>query len=278
MPTYAIGDIQGCLDELHLLLGKINFDARRDRLWFTGDLVNRGPKSAATLRFIRDLGEAAVTVLGNHDIYLLVLAAGHGKLHRGDTMQEIFTQPDREELLEWVRTRKLAHLEDGYLLVHAGVLPQWDAQRTVELAHEVEQALVNDHALYVDMRGNQPDTWREGLAGYDRLRLLINVLTRMRFLTPLQADGSGARLDFSTKLDVAPPGSIAWFDEPRRATRDVHVIFGHWASRGLILREDVSGLDSGCVWGRQLSAIRLEDRKLFQVECVVGSQGYGEGD
>jgi bis(5'-nucleosyl)-tetraphosphatase (symmetrical) len=278
MPTYAIGDIQGCLDELQLLLDKIGFDARRDRVWFTGDLVNRGPKSADTVRFIRGLGEAALTVLGNHDLFLLMLAAGQGKPHRGDTMQEIFAQPDRDVLLDWMRSRKLAHYEDGHLLVHAGVPPQWDAQKTVALAHEVEHALIQDQSLYAHMRGNQPDTWNENLAGHDRMRFLINAFTRMRFLTPLKKDGSGARLEFATKTDVAPPGHVAWYDEPHRATRGVHVIFGHWASRGLTLRDDISGIDTGCVWGRQLTALRLEDRKLFQVECMVGPQGYGDAD
>ena len=272
MAIYAIGDVQGCFDELLLLLEKIKFDARRDRLWFTGDLINRGPKSAATLRYVRELGDAAVVVLGNHDLFLLMLWAGHGHLHRGDTMQEIFDQPDRAELLSWLTTRKLAHYEQGHLLVHAGVLPQWDARQTVALAGEIEHALASDPALFAHMRGNRPDTWDDSLAGYDRLRLLINAFTRMRFVTPLK---QGASMEFVTKSDAAPPGYVAWYEEPRRATRDVHVIYGHWASRGLTLRENLSGIDTGCVWGRQLTAIRLEDRALFQVDCLAGPGGYG---
>ena len=274
MPTYAIGDIQGCLDELILLLDRINFDARRDRLWFTGDLINRGPKSAQTLRFIRDLGDTAIVVLGNHDLFLLMLNAGVGKLHRGDTMHEIFDQPDKEELLTWLKSRQLAHFEDGHLLVHAGVLPQWDARKVIALAHEVEIAVRDDPSLFADLRGGKPDTWDDDLEGHDRLRLLINAFTRMRFITPLKKSGGGAQMEFATKIDVAPPGYIPWYDDPRRATRKVHVIYGHWASAGLILRDDISGIDTGCIWGRQLTALRLEDRKLFQVECLAGPAGY----
>jgi bis(5'-nucleosyl)-tetraphosphatase (symmetrical) len=275
MATYAIGDIQGCYDELLLLLDKIGFDARRDRLWFVGDLINRGPKSAQTVRFLRELGEAAVVVLGNHDLFLLMINAGYGKVHRGDTMQEIFDQPDRAELLAWLRSRKLAHYEDGHLMVHAGVLPQWDAPKVAALAREVEHALGHDPALFASMRGNQPDAWDESLAGHDRLRLLINAFTRMRFIKPLV---EGAGMEFVTKTDTAPPGYLAWYEEPARATRDVHVIYGHWASRGLVLRDNLSGLDTGCVWGRQLTAMRLHDRKLFQVECLAGPRGYGPMD
>jgi bis(5'-nucleosyl)-tetraphosphatase (symmetrical) len=275
MATYAIGDIQGCFDELMRLLEKINFDARRDRLWFVGDLINRGPQSAQTVRYIRGLGEAAVVVLGNHDLFLLMIEAGYGKLHRGDTMQEILDQPDRDELLGWLRTRKLAHHEDGYLMVHAGVLPQWDAKQAAGLAREVEHALVGDATLFANMRGNQPDTWDESLTGHDRLRLLINAFTRMRFVKPLK---EGASMEFATKTDAAPKGYLAWYEEKKRATRDTHVIYGHWASRGLVLQENLSGLDSGCVWGRQLTALRLEDRKLFQVGCLAGPRGYGPED
>ncbi|HEX4326615.1 MAG TPA: symmetrical bis(5'-nucleosyl)-tetraphosphatase, partial [Burkholderiales bacterium] len=271
----AIGDIQGCLDELRLLLEKIGFDARRDRLWFTGDLINRGPKSAETVRFVRDLDDAAVVVLGNHDLYLLMIDAGVGKVHRGDTMQEILQQPDRRELIAWLRSRKLAHYESGHLMVHAGVLPQWDVPKVVALAGEVERALMTDPALFAHMKGGEPSAWDESLGGYDRLRLLINAFTRMRFITPLK---KGAGMEFSTKTDVAPNGYIAWYEEPARATRGINLIYGHWASRGLNLAENLSGLDSGCVWGRQLSALRLEDRALFQVECLAGPAGYGPAD
>jgi bis(5'-nucleosyl)-tetraphosphatase (symmetrical) len=270
MATYAIGDVQGCHDELVALLNRIDFDARHDRIWFTGDLVNRGPKSAETLRLVMRLGDAAVTVLGNHDLFLLATAAGHGKLHKGDTMQEILAAPDRDELLCWLVRQKLAHFEDGALLVHAGVLPGWDAHRVVELAAEVEHAIRSGNDLFAAMRGNRPEAWDDHLSGHDRLRTIINALTRMRFITP---DG---RMEFVTKTDLAPPGYLAWDEVPDRATAGVHVIYGHWASRGLILRPHLSGLDTGCVWGRQLTAMRLEDRALFQVDCLAGPQGYSD--
>ena len=270
MATYAIGDVQGCHDELVLLLDKINFDARRDRLWFTGDLVNRGPKSAQSLRLIRSLGDAATVVLGNHDLFLLSLAAGHGKLHAGDTMQEVLVAPDSRELLIWLATRKLAHFEHGALLVHAGVLPAWDAPRVLELAAEVEHAIRHDADFFATMRGNQPDAWDERLTGYDRLRVIINALARVRFITP------AGQMEFKTKTDMPPKGYVAWDQAKPRASASVHVIFGHWASRGLVLQGNISGLDSGCVWGRQLTAMRIEDRNIFQVECLAGAAGYSD--
>ena len=268
MATYAIGDVQGCHDELVLLLDKIDFDTRRDRLWFTGDLVNRGPKSAQTLRLIKSQGDAATVVLGNHDLFLLALAAGHGKLHAGDTMQEVLVAADCRELLAWLSTRKLAHFEHGALLVHAGVLPAWDAPRVLELAAEVEQAIRHDTGFFAAMRGNQPDAWSKSLTGYDRLRVITNALARVRFITP------AGQMEFKTKTDMPPKGYVAWDQVTPRASAGVHVIFGHWASRGLVLQGNISGLDSGCVWGRQLSAMRIEDRKVFQVECLAGAQGY----
>ena len=270
MATYAIGDVQGCHDELVLLLDRINFDTRHDRLWFTGDLVNRGPKSAQSLRLIKSLGDAATVVLGNHDLFLLSLAAGHGKLHAGDTMQEVLVAPDAEDLLAWLATRKLAHFEHGTLLVHAGVLPAWDAQRVLELAAEVEHAVRHDAGLFAVMRGGQPDAWDESLTGYDRLRVIINALARVRFITPT------GHMEFKTKTDMPPKGYVAWDQVAPRASAGVHVIFGHWASRGLVLHGNVSGLDSGCVWGRQLTAMRIEDRRVFQVECLAGLQGYSD--
>lgn len=270
MATYAIGDVQGCHDELVALLDRIGFDARRDRVWFTGDLVNRGPKSAQTLRLVMQLAESAVTVLGNHDLFLLAIAAGHGRLHKGDTMQEILAEPDRDQLLDWLARQKLAHFEEGTLLVHAGVLPEWSAQQVVELAAEVEHTIRSGNDFFAAMRGNQPEAWSAGLRGHDRTRTIVNALTRMRFLTP---DG---RMEFVTKTDIAPPGYLPWDEVPGRATADIHVIYGHWASRGLTLRPYLSGLDSGCVWGRQLTAMRLEDRALFQVDCLAGPQGYSD--
>ena len=270
MATYAIGDIQGCHDELVLLLEKFNFNPVRDRLWFTGDLVNRGPRSAQTLRLIMSLGNAATVVLGNHDLFLLSLAAGHGNLHRGDTMQEVLEAPDSKEMLAWLATRKLAHFENDTLLVHAGVLPQWTVSKVVSLASEAEAAILPGSEFFSVMRGNEPDAWSEKLRGHERIRAIVNALTRMRFITP------EGRMEFKTKTDVPPKGHAAWDAVLPRKTAGAHVVFGHWASRGLVLKPEVSGLDSGCVWGRQLTAMRLEDRKVFQVDCLAGATGYSD--
>lgn len=270
MATYAIGDIQGCHDELVLLLEKITFDAARDRLWFTGDLVNRGPRSAQTLRLIMSLGDAATVVLGNHDLFLLSLAAGHGKLHRGDTMQEVLSAPDGAVLLAWLASRKLAHFENDTLLVHAGVLPQWDVPKVLALAREAEVAIRQDDGFFAVMRGGKPDAWDDSLAGHDRTRVIVNALARLRFITPT------GKMEFETKTDVPPKGHLAWDAVLPRKTAGVHVVFGHWASRGLVLKPGVSGLDSGCVWGRQLTAMRLEDRAIFQVDCLAGPGGYSD--
>jgi bis(5'-nucleosyl)-tetraphosphatase (symmetrical) len=268
--TWAIGDVQGCHDELALLLARIGFDRARDRVWFTGDLVNRGPRSTDTLRLVKSLGEAATVVLGNHDLFLLAIAAGHGKLHRGDTMQEVLAAPDRDALLGWLARRALVHLEDGYLLVHAGLLPQWSATRAVSLGREVEHALRHDAGFFASMRGNLPAAWDDALTGHDRLRVIVNACARLRFVTP---DG---RMEFAAKTEIAPPGYLAWDAVPGRASAGCHVIFGHWAARGLVLGPGLSGLDSGCVWGRQLTAMRLDDRHLVQVDCLAGPGGYSD--
>ena len=282
MSTYAIGDVQGCCDELVLLLDRINFDARRDRLWFTGDLVNRGPKSAATLRLIRSFGGAALTVLGNHDLFMLGVARGAGQAHKGDTFADVLGAPDAASLLDWLLHQPLAHSEtiDGspWLMVHAGVLPGWDSAQTMSLAHELEHAVRNDPHYFSHMRGNTPAAWSEALTGYERLRVIVNALTRLRFCT---AEGV---MDFSTKTDIAPTGHLAWYEVPARrtsgtsgtgGTSGTNLVYGHWAARGLRLEAHLAGIDTGCVWGRQLTALRLEDRTLFAVECVAGARGYG---
>ena len=269
MSTYAIGDVQGCHDELVLLLDKINFDAQRDRLWFVGDLVNRGPQSARTLRLIRSFGAAAVSVLGNHDLFMLAAARGHGKAHAGDTFDDVLNAPDAGQLLEWLSRQKLAHLEDGWLMVHAGILPAWDAAQTVALAHEAEQAVRHDPAFFSHMRGNAPAVWRDDLEGYNRLRVIVNALTRLRFCT---LEG---RMDFTTKTEIAPAGHVAWYEVAHRKTSGTQVVYGHWAARGLIMTPHLAGLDTGCVWGRRLTAMRLEDRQLFDVSCLAGRAGYG---
>ena len=265
MAIYAIGDIQGCYSAFRRLLDAFRFDPARDRLWLVGDLVNRGPHSLAVLRFDQGLGKSAITVLGNHDLHLLVIAAGHAKQHRGDTLTAILRASDRDELLAWLRHRKFMHVEAGYAMVHAGVLPQWSIAKALKLAHEAEAALRSDDCdeLLANMYGNQPDRWRDNLGGYDRLRVIINALTRMRLCT---ADG---KMEFAHKdnpVDL-PRGYLPWFKVPRRRSRATPIIFGHWAALGLYTESNVVGLDTGCVWGRALSALRLSDRKLYQRAC-----------
>jgi bis(5'-nucleosyl)-tetraphosphatase (symmetrical) len=265
MTTYAIGDVQGCYDPLRALLDVIRFDPAADTLWFVGDLINRGPQSLETLRFVRSLGERAVTVLGNHDLHLLVVAAGVRKPHRGDTIDEILDAPDRDELLDWLRTRRMMHVEGGWAMVHAGLLPQWTIPQAQALAHEVETALRGPDypGLLENMYGNAPDAWDDALTGYDRLRVIINAMTRLRL-----CDAAG-RMDFAHKgsLEDAPAGLVPWFDVAGRGSAGTPIVCGHWAALGLTLKPDVLGIDSGCVWGRALSALRLEDRRVFQCDC-----------
>ncbi|HEX9684269.1 MAG TPA: symmetrical bis(5'-nucleosyl)-tetraphosphatase [Burkholderiales bacterium] len=266
MATIAIGDVQGCYDQLMRLLERAGFDERRDTLWFVGDLVNRGPQSLETLRFVQGLGARAITLLGNHDLNLLAVAAGVRKPHRGDTNDAILAAPDREELLTWLRHRSMMHAGGGYAMVHAGLLPQWSIGQALALAGEVEAALrgPEHRELLKRMYGNEPPRWRDDLAGYDRLRIIVNALTRMRLAA---ADGT-LELDHKLGLDTAPAGYYPWYDVPGRVSRGTPIVFGHWAALGLLVREDAVCLDSGCVWGRALSALRLEDRRLFQLECA----------
>jgi bis(5'-nucleosyl)-tetraphosphatase (symmetrical) len=252
---YAIGDLQGCCDELQALLTRIGYSADRDRLWFVGDLVNRGPQSLETLRFVRALGDNAVVVLGNHDLHLLAIARGCHSARRSDTLDEVLQAPDRDTLLEWLATRPLAHFEAGDLLVHAGVVPQWTVETTLDLAREIESALRNDpRHLFDHMYGDEPDRWSADLEGTDRLRFAINVLTRMRVCT------SEGRINLRLKGKPPPRGSewLPWFDVEWRRTRDSRVIFGHWSALGLVVRKEVIGLDSGCVWGGALTAFDLD--------------------
>ena len=266
MATYAIGDVQGCYDQLMRLLERCDYDERRDTLWFVGDLVNRGPQSLAAVRFVKGLGERAVTVLGNHDLSLLVVAEGAHKGHASDTFGDVLAAPDREELLAWLRRQKMMHARGGYAMVHAGLLPQWSIPAALGLAAEAEAALRGPgySGFLRSLYGNRPARWSDDLAGHDRLRIIVNAMTRMRLAA---ADGT---MEFSHKLGLAsaPAGYVPWFDAPRRASRDTPVIFGHWAALGLVVREDVVCLDSGCVWGRRLTALRLEDRRLFECDCA----------
>ncbi len=266
MATYAIGDLQGCCDPLKRLLDQVKFDPARDQVWLVGDLVNRGPQSAETLRFIRGLGNAAVPILGNHDLHLLVAASGYTKQYAGDTLADVLDAPDREELLHWLRQQKLMHADRGYAMVHAGLLPQWGIAKALSLAGEVEAVLRgDDHDAFLrPLYGNKPSAWHDKLTGDDRLRVIVNAMTRMRLCN---ADGN---MEFTHKLAPVnmPPGYMPWYDVPGRASADTPVLFGHWASLGLLLRDDVVGLDSGCVWGRKLTAMRLEDRRVFQCACA----------
>jgi bis(5'-nucleosyl)-tetraphosphatase (symmetrical) len=258
MARWAIGDLQGCCDELDELLARIHFSSDRDRIWFVGDLVNRGPQSLKTLRRVRALGDNALCVLGNHDLHLLAVALVGAKLRKSDTLSDVLTAPDREPLIEWLLHRPLAHYEphSGDLLVHAGVVPQWSAVLTMELAQEVELALRRDaRGLLAAMYGDEPDHWQPKLLGLDRLRFTVNVLTRMRFLS---ADG---RIDLKQKgkPESAHKHLIPWFKAPNRETGDLRIIFGHWSALGLHLEHNILGLDTGCVWGGSLTAANLDD-------------------
>ena len=265
MSTYVIGDLQGCHQSCLELLAQIDATAPDAKLWFAGDLVNRGPDSLATLRLVKSLGARAQCVLGNHDLHLLAAAHGIRKLSRSDTLDAILAAPDRQALLDWLRQCPLAIYEQGHLLVHAGVLPQWSAAQTRALAHEVETVLQGPNWLEFlgKMYGNEPNQWRDELTGKARLRCIVNGLTRLRF-----CDAQGV-MEFDSKEGAggAPEGFMPWFDVPGRKSLDATVLFGHWSTLGLMVRENVIGLDTGCVWGSKLSALRLEDRALVQVVC-----------
>jgi bis(5'-nucleosyl)-tetraphosphatase (symmetrical) len=268
MATYVIGDVQGCFDELQALLANLKPSAT-DRLWFVGDLVNRGPKSLDVLRFVRDLGERAVVVLGNHDLHLVTQHEGFAKARKDDTFADVLEARDRRELVDWLRTRPMMHAEGGYAMVHAGLLPQWTVATALTLGREVEAALAaaNYREFLAHMYGSQPDRWSDGLRGWDRLRVIVNAMTRMRFCTP---DG---KMDFKAKATKAPAGYRAWFD--LRPKERQTLICGHWSALGLKLTDRLAALDTGCVWGGSLSALRLEDRTLYEVPCH-GYQAAGE--
>ena len=258
MATYAIGDLQGSYSSLQRLIEKTGFDANVDRLWFVGDLVNRGAESLQCLRYVRSLGDRAVTVLGNHDLHLVTQHEGFEKKRNDDTFTDVLGAPDAKELVDWVRSRPMLHVEGGWALVHAGLLPQWSIQKSLALAGEVETALraSNYRDFLANMYGSKPERWDDGLSGWDRLRVIVNVLTRMRYCKP---DGT---MEFHTTGTEPPPGFDAWY-EARQSPEQI--VFGHWSQLGLHLTERVAGLDSGCVWGGPLTALRLEDRWLVQV-------------
>ena len=263
MALYAIGDIQGCHAEFCKLLDLIAFSPSSDRLWLVGDLVNRGPGSLEVLREVRNLGDAATTVLGNHDFHLLTIAAGHRLPHRSDTLDAILAAPDRDELVAWLAARPLVVVEGERLLVHAGLLPQWTLATALMLSREVQAMLASDnaHEFLGVLYGDEPRQWSETLTGYDRLRIAVNACTRMRLCT------AGGMLEFKEKRGIAhmPDGFVPWFAHPGRLSARVTVVCGHWSTLELMLAPNVLMLDSGCLWGGTLTGICLDDRQVFQV-------------
>ncbi len=268
MGTYAIGDLQGCYDPFRRLLDAIRFDPDADTLWLTGDLVNRGPKSLKTLRFVRSLGDSAVTVLGNHDLHLLALAEGVVKYtRRFQTLKRTLNSPDLDEHVAWLRRRPLAHYCDDMntLLVHAGTHPLWSVQKTLARANEVEDALQGDDyvKLLAGMYGDTPKQWSGKLSGIKRLRFIVNTLTRMRMLNAeMQLNFRSTGQPWRARRNLTP-----WFDVEDRAAADTRIVFGHWSALGLIVLPNLVSLDTGCVWGRQLTAVRLDTRvaRIYQV-------------
>jgi bis(5'-nucleosyl)-tetraphosphatase (symmetrical) len=274
MATYAIGDIQGCCDEFEALLARLRFDPARDRLWLTGDLVNRGPRSLDVLRRVQRLGTAAITVLGNHDLHLLAVAlAPNERVKPQDTLGPILAAPDRDELLKWLRSQPLLHHDAtlGYTMIHAGLPPQWDLATAQACAHELEQALRDDaHCieLFTHMYGDRPNRWSEDLRGVDRLRFITNCLTRLRFC---RADGT-LELKFKGEIDSAPQGVLPWFRVPQRQSRELRIVCGHWSALGYHDGDGVLSIDTGCVWGEKLCAVRL-DRRAAPVFVPCSSSG-----
>lgn len=263
MALYAIGDIQGCHAEFCQLLDVVGFSPAHDRLWLVGDLVNRGPGSLAVLREVMALGDAAVAVLGNHDFHLLTVAAGHRKPHREDTLDAILAAPDRDALVAWLAARPLVVAEGGLALVHAGFLPAWTVEQALLLSHEVQATLAGAraHAFLGALYGDEPRTWSDELEGFDRLRAVVNACTRLRFCT---ADGT---MEFREKRGPGhvPDGYLPWYAHPHRRSADATVVCGHWSTLELLLAPNVLMLDSGCLWGGTLTAVRLPDRRVFQV-------------
>lgn len=263
MATYAIGDIHGCFETLRRLLERIDWAPARDRLWLVGDLVNGGPDSLGVLRWVREHSEQVVTVLGNHDLHMLAVAAGEAPERPKDTFRPILEAPDADELLDWLRRRPMLHRAEETVLVHAGVLPDWTVDRAEQLAGELEDALRSREPadLFEDMYGNRPRTWSDDLEGIDRLRVIVNAFTRMRTL-----DERGA-MDFEYKqtLDEVPDDLEPWFSVEGRRSKGTRIVCGHWSAAGYHCEDGVHLLDSGCVWGGSLTALRLDDEELCRV-------------
>lgn len=270
MAIYAIGDVQGCYDELMGLLDKIRFNPGSDRLWFAGDLVNRGPKSLEVLRLVKSLGDSAVTVLGNHDLHLLALTQGNRSHYKHGSLEEVLNAPDCHELIEWLRHRPVMyhHEKRGYSLIHAGLPPQWSLATAIACARELEETLRGPgfHHYCQEMYGNEPDLWRDDLEGVERLRFITNAFTRLRFCT---RDGRLSMRDKGAP-GSQPSGILPWFEMPERATRNDRIIFGHWSTLGYKQTGNTWCLDSGCLWGGKLTALRLRKTrqpKPLQFSC-----------
>lgn len=268
MARYVIGDVQGCFDSLAALLSQLPINPRKDALWFVGDLVNRGPKSLKTVRQIMATGRRAVCVLGNHDLHLLAVAAGARSLQKSDTLQALLRAPDRDDIIDWLRARPLAHMESNTLMVHAGVLPHWSASRALALAKQASARLKSCHwkdFLHEMVAGGKPH-WADGLRGQQRMRAILSAFTRLRYLQP-----NGIPEFKNKNAPEQTPQLMAWFDAAHRKTSRHEVVFGHWSTLGLMVRSNLIALDTGCVWGRQLAAIRLEDRRIYLQSSLEGA-------
>ncbi|MDO8954296.1 MAG: symmetrical bis(5'-nucleosyl)-tetraphosphatase [Gammaproteobacteria bacterium] len=264
MAHYAIGDIQGCYIEFSELLEKIAFDPTKDQLWLVGDLVNRGPQSLQTLRLIRELGDSVISILGNHDLHLLAVYYGISEISPEDTFHDILGAPDCGELIDWLRHRPLLHYDTelNFLMVHAGLAPQWTLIQAQDCAREVETLIQSREIVdfLKNMYGNQPDIWSDALIGWDRLRVITNYLTRVRY-----CDAKG-RMDFEHKGDITPEGFYPWYKVPNRHTQGLRIVYGHWAAlKGCSDSANIFAIDTGCAWGDSLTALRLEDLQRFSV-------------
>jgi bis(5'-nucleosyl)-tetraphosphatase (symmetrical) len=266
MATYAIGDLQGCWLSLQALLDRVGYDPAEDRLWLVGDLVNRGPGSLEVLRFVRDLGERATVVLGNHDLHLLARAAGCRKPGKRDTLDRVLAAPDRDDLLDWLRAQPFVHREDGFLLVHAGLLPQWTGQDAERISSEASSFLQSEGVAAIREHSRDPraSSWDEGLRDGLRAAAAINAFTALRCCTA----GGEMDLEHAGAPEDSREGRLAWHAVPGRRSSDETVVCGHWAAQGLVIQEELICLDSGCVWGGELTAVRLEDRQVFSVPAA----------
>jgi bis(5'-nucleosyl)-tetraphosphatase (symmetrical) len=274
MALYAIGDVQGCNDELGALLQVLKFSPDRDQLWFVGDLVNRGPDSLGVLRRIRALGDGATVTLGNHDLHLLAVAFGSGRVRSDDTLEQILAAPDRDSLLEWLAGRPLFHEDPqrNVCLLHAGLAPQWDLAQARRCAREVEEVLEHDpRGLFERLYGDQPDRWDDALEGEGRLRFIVNCFTRLRYV---DLDGRLALRVKGSPKKSQTPSLIPWFEAPQARWRGPRVVFGHWSTLGFFDHDGVTGLDTGCVWGGTLTALRLDDPGAtpVQVPCAASQK------